>query len=78
LDCSSIKAVRDLSSERRETVRFLSLLAKVTFWYVSVAKLLIQQSQLNDDLCKMSAGSEYERTRLLQTSGASVVYSRHS
>ena len=27
LDCSSIKEARDLSSERRETVRFLSLLA---------------------------------------------------
>jgi len=31
LDCSSIKAVRDLSSDRRETGRFLSLSAKGLF-----------------------------------------------
>ena len=51
LDCSSSKAVRDLSSERRETVRFLSLSA----WDGS------------------ANGSEYERTRLPQTSEASAV-----
>ena len=61
MDCSSIKAVRDLSSERRETVRFLSLSVNVLN-YKSTTELACE--------------SEYERTRLLLTSGAYVVFNK--